>query len=318
MTSAGCQAGAQAEEKSCRNGEDSCVSVDAGSDNYQAKVDFGDVYNQADPRSYYRAVGALDYEIPAHGARVFDRLLDELGGREGKTVLDVCCGYGANAALLNHDIELAELYEHYGSLENAADDAMAEIDRRWFTANRRPDTVSVIGLDVADNAVRYAISVGLLDQGVVANLEVGRPDEEAMRAFATADLISVTGGVGYVGEKTFRAIVEASGDDPPWVAALSLRWVDFSPIAEALDGLGLVTEQVEGYCVPQRRFANEPERQAAVAGLRARGLDSVPESLLGAHCAELYVSRPPEAVRAAPISDVLGFLAAESRRHIQR
>ena len=176
--------------------------------------------------------------------------------------------------------------------------------------------VSVIGFDVADNAVRYAISVGLLDRGVVANLEVDRPDEDAMRAFATADLIAVTGGVGYVGQKTFRAIVEASGDDPPWVAALSLRWVDFSPIAETLDGLGLVTEQVEGYCVPQRRFANESERQAALTGLRAQGLDSVPELLLGAHCAELYVSRPPEAVRATPISDVLGFLTAEPRRRI--
>jgi hypothetical protein len=36
-------------------------------------------------------------------------------------------------------------YEHYGSLENAADDDIAEIDRRWFAEHSRADAVSVIG-----------------------------------------------------------------------------------------------------------------------------------------------------------------------------
>ena len=61
--------------------------------------------------------------------------------------------------------------------------------------------------------------------------------------------------------------VEAAGDDPPWIAALSLRWVDYAPIAEALGELGMVTEQVEGFTVPQRRFASPAERDAALAGL---------------------------------------------------
>src|SRR5690348_12281689 len=277
-------------------------------DHYQAKANFDDIYNQPDPRSYYRTLGALDYEIPAHGAAVFDLLLDEMGGREGRTVLNVCCGYSANAALLNHDIDLADLYEHNGSLENTADDDIAEIDRRWFAEHSRADAVSVIGLDIAGNAIRYATSVGLLDQGVIADLESGGPDQPTARAFASADLVAVTGGIGYVGEKTFRSVVEAGGENLPWVAALSLRWVDFTPIAEAFDDLGLVTERLEGYCVPQRRFAHEAERQAAVAGLRERGLDPAPELRLGAHCAELYVSRPPGAVRTAPITDILGAL----------
>ena len=192
-------------------------------DHYQAKANFDDIYNQPDPRSYYRTLGALDYEIPAHGAAVFDLLLDEMGGREGRTVLDVCCGYSANAALLNHDIDLADLYEHYGNLQNAADDDIAEIDRQWFAEHSRADAVSVIGLDAASNAVRYATSVGLLDQGVIADLESAAPDEPTARAFAAADLVAVTGGIGYVGEKTFRSVVEAGGEHPPWVAALSLR-----------------------------------------------------------------------------------------------
>ncbi len=157
--------------------------------------------------------------------------------------------------------------------------------------------------------VRYATSVGLLDHGVVADLESGEPDEETVRILGRADLVAITGGIGYVGEKTFRSIMEARGDNLPWVAALSLRWVDFTPIAEALDDLGLVTEHLDGYCVPQRRFAHDTERQAAIAGLSARELDPAPELRMGAHCAELYVSRPPEAVQAAPIANILGFLA---------
>lgn len=82
------------------------------------------------------------------------------------------------------------MYDHYIGLENAADDEIAEIDRHWFAEHSRPDAVSAIGLDIADNAVRYAASVGLLDQGVVADLETGQPDEEAVRTFAAADLVA--------------------------------------------------------------------------------------------------------------------------------
>jgi SAM-dependent methyltransferase len=283
------------------------MSADAG--HYQAKANFDDVYNQPDPRSYYRALSVLDYEIPAHGALVFDRLLDEMGGRQGKTVLDVCCGYSANAALLNHDIELADLYDHYASLEDASDSEIADIDKRWFVERERADAVSVIGLDIADKAARYSATVGLLDQAVVADLESSAPDKEAVRAFAAADLVGVTGGIGYVGKKTFQSIVAVRDDEPPWVAALCLRWVDFAPIAEAFDDLGLVTERLDGYCVPQRRFTDDAERRAAIDGLHDRGLDPGPELELGAHCAELYVSRPPEAARAAPLDDILGDLA---------
>jgi hypothetical protein len=214
----------------------------------------------------------------------------------------------ANAALLNHDIELTDLYDHYASLEDTADSEIADIDKRWFVERERADAVSVIGLDIADKAARYSATVGLLDQAVVADLESGAPDKDAVRAFATADLVGVTGGIGYVGRKTFQSIVAVRDGEPPWVAALCLRWVDFAPIAEAFDDVGLVTERLDGYCMPQRRFADDAERRAAIDGLHDHGLDPGPELELGAHCAELYVSRPPEAVKATPLADILGDL----------
>ena len=249
----------------------------------------------------------MSYEIPSHGLPAIERLLDEMGGRDGKTVLDICCSYGVNAALLNHDVELQDLYDHYGQVSADVDSSsLAGMDRRWFGERRRADAIQTVGLDVADNAVRYATDVGLLDRAVVADLETNPADDGAIETLGTADLVTITGGIGYIGEKTLRAVVEASGDEPPWIAAFSLRWIDFEPIGTSLDEVGLVTEQVPGYCVPQRRFADEQERQAALTGLRQRGLDPSAELRSDAHCAELLLVRPPEAARDCPIDDIFG------------
>lgn len=272
---------------------------------YEAKADFSSIYNRPDPRAYFGELGALDYEIPSHGVRVFEQLLDEMGGRDDKTVLDVCCSYGVNTALLNYDVTLDDLYEHYAQISPELDSPTVEqIDRHWFAERRRPDAVRTVGLDAAENAVQYAARVGLLDRAVVADLEESPPDDDHVDALGAADLVTVTGGIGYIGEKTLRAVVEAAGDEPPWIAALCLRWVDFEPIAESLDAVGLVTERVNDYCVPQRRFTDDDERQAAVTGLRRRGLDTEPELSADAHYAELLVVRPPEAARHAPIEHI--------------
>jgi hypothetical protein len=287
------------------------MSSDTRSAPYEAKADFSAIYDQPDPRSYYRTLGAFDYEIPAHGTAVFEHLLEEMGGREGKRVLDLCCGYGVNATLLNHRVALDELYEHYEGATAADPADLVERDRQFFSARRRPDAVSTVGLDVAGNAVRYAASAGLLDHGVVADLETHPEPGEALAGLGPVDLVTVTGGIGYIGERTFRAVVEAAGDQQPWIAALNLRWIDFRPIAEALSDLGLVTEQVDGYCVPQRRFADEREREAALAGLSSRGIDPAEELRAESHCAELLVVRPPEAVRDVPIDDVFASFTAD-------
>ena len=279
------------------------------SDLYDAKVDFSDIYNQPDPRQYYRVLGDLGYEIPAHGTAPFELLLDELGGREGKTVLDLCCSYGVNAALLNYDVGLEDLFEHYAEFDAAASpEALLHADAEWFGDRRREDAVSLIGLDAADRAVHYATAVGLLDRGLIGDLENEELNPAQADVLGTIDLVTVTGAVGYIGEQTFRAVVAAAGDEPPWIAALSLRWVDYAPIAEALDELGMVTEQVEGFTVPQRRFASPAERDAALAGLRSQNLDPGPELELGGHCAQMYVSRSPEAVRDKPIDQVFADL----------
>ena len=43
--------------------------------------------------------------------------------------------------------------------------------------------------------------------------------------------MTVTGGIGYITERTVGRVLDAA-HDTPWVAALCRRWVDFDPIAQ--------------------------------------------------------------------------------------
>jgi SAM-dependent methyltransferase len=269
------------------------------------KADFTDVYVQPDPRAYYETLGALDYEIPQHGSVVFDTVLDELRGEdvEPPVVLDVCCSYGVNAALLNHDLDLDEIEEHYATNPDKTREEMVALDRDWYGAKRRSDAVEVVGLDASAPAVDYAVDTDLLIDGVVADLEQHPLQSHDAKKLSSVDLITVTGGVGYVNERTFDQILDAV-DDQPWVAALSLRWIDFDPIAETLDAHGLVTEKVEGFVVPQRRFADAAEKQYVVDRLGARGLGLSDVERSGQHGAELYLARPADDIATAPLAEV--------------
>lgn len=273
-----------------------------------AKADFTDEYNATDPRAYYANLGDLAYQIPAHGAAVFRHLSDVIGERSGPpTVLDVCCSYGINAALLNHDLSFEDLRQHYTSsaVEGLSHREMVDADQQLFAAHRRPDARRVLGLDVSDNAVGYAVEAGLLDGGIVADFESEAPAGDVVAQLGSVDLVTITGGVGYVNENTFGQIVSAC-DTPPWIAALSLRWIGFDPIAESLEGHGLVTQRLDGYAVRQRRFADAVERDHVLGALDDRGISPNEMEEGGWHSAELYVVRPEGAAREQSVDELLG------------
>lgn len=273
------------------------------------KADFTDEYNADDPRPYYANLGSLAYQVPEHGAAVFRHLTEAIDRRQeaAPTVLDVCCSYGINAALINHDLSFNDLRRHYISPEVAEMDRaeLIEADRRLLADHRREDPVCVLGLDVSEAAVGYAVDVGLLDGGIVADLEAGPAPASVNEALGQADLVTITGGVGYVNERTFEEIVTAGDGAPPWVAALTLRWIGFDDIAEALDEHGLVTERVDGFAVRQRRFADANEREHVLTSLDEKGLEPTALEEEGWHCAELFVARPADAVADVSVADLM-------------
>lgn len=276
------------------------------------KTDFDHIYDQPDPRAYFVGLGEYDYEVPQHGKTVFEKVLDALPS-ENPTVVDLCCSYGVNAALLKHDLDLDDLYDHYRSADVAelSSEDLAEHDREFFTDRRLPDAPEVIGLDVAARAIDYAVDVGLLDGGSSENLEASDPSSHLATELADADLYTVTGGIGYVTELTFRRLLACSAPShQPWIASLCLRTVPFDPIAECLEAHGMVTEHLDEVTFPQRRFASSEEQTAALEALARRGLSPEGREAEGRYYVDVYLSRPVEDALAQPAAEILGDLPA--------
>lgn len=271
---------------------------------------FDHTYDQPDPRAYFRALGPLEYRAPHHGQSVFRRAVDACRRTapdgEPVAVLDLCCSYGINAALLNHDVTLDDLYAHYTSPQATAltTAELIERDRGFYAARRRPDAVRVTGLDRAANAVAYACAVGLLDEGFAENLESGPPSPPLQRAARHTRLITVTGGMAFLSPRTFQPLL-AAARGPVWVAAFPLRTGSYASIAACLAEHGLVTEKVTTRTFPQRRFTGPEEQQFAIRAVTAAGEDPYGKETDGYFHTELYVSRPPEDVTAIPLTDLV-------------
>lgn len=280
------------------------------------KASFGHIYDRRDPREYFRTLGSMDYRIPDHGQKLFGALVERrrVAGEDPVNVVDLCCSYGINAALLKHDVTLDDLYERYCSEEVGAlsGDELTEDDAAYYAGRVREAAPRVVGLDVAENAVSYALKAGLLDAGATEDLERDRPSVALRRAVSDADLLTVSGGIGYISERTFDALLGCvDGGSPPWVAALALRWVSYEEISGVLDGYGLVTEKLEGRTFEQRRFVDAAEGEYVCRELRNMGIDTRGKEEDGGYHAEFYLSRPAEQVSESSVGELLAPVLAD-------
>lgn len=295
------------------------------------KANFDDIYSQPDPRRYYRVLSRLDYQIPRRALPVFRTVL-RASRRDGRdrTVLDVCCSYGINSAhLFSPDGPPADGALPDGALPDGAlpdgaaaagprpdlwyagrdtaglsPAALAEADRRRHADGGRGG-LTVLGLDASASAIGYARRAGLLTQGWAEDLETGDPSPGLAAGIAGVGLIISTGGVGYVGRRTFERLLRAVRDPGDlWLAVFVLRVFDYTPIADVLSGYGLVTEDL-GMTFRQRRFADDTERQAAIHDVRRRGLDPAGKEESGWYHAECFLTRPAAEAARVPAADLL-------------
>jgi hypothetical protein len=284
------------------------------------KANFENIYNDEDPRKYYEELGSLNYEIPHHGQRVFSALIEAQADGRGDatpTVLDLCCSYGIIGALLRCDLTMADLVHHYRSREVAglSSEEMIEVDRAYYADHLVSDPPTIAGLDVSDRAIAYAQEVGLLAYGAAENLEESPPTPDLAGVVAKADLITVTGGVGYITAKTFARLIDArDGTRAPWLAAFTLRRYSYHDIADVLAERGLVTERLVGRTFPQRRFSCEEERDFTLRHLDESGLDVTGKEADGCFHTELYLSRPAGEVAERPLDELLGEPAGRVQR----
>lgn len=275
----------------------------------EAKANLDGIYDQPDPRDYFRKLKPLRYGIPDAAKPIFQRLISYLRRRRRETVhvLDLGCSYGVNAALLKHDLSMPQLYEHWGQerLTDATPEEVIEHGRRYFDSLPDADDIEVIGLDQAEHAVEFAEEVGLIDEGLAVNLESESLPGLLKEELSLIDLVTSTGCVGYVTEKTFERLLPAMTDGrPPWLANFVLRMFPFEPIADMLNERGYVTEKLEGHTFIQRKFASDEERDQVMEQLREQGIDPAGKEAEGHLLAEFYLSRPVRDSIATPIGQL--------------
>lgn len=280
------------------------------------KADFEWTYNRLDPRSYFSALGELDYAIPERAAPIFLRAFDAYATRRRRkrlTVLDIGCSYGVNAAVLKYGRSMAELRRHYGAFdeEQAAPRDVLHADQRAFANELATRDLKVIGIDRAQFAASYAFWAGLLDDAIPENLEEADPSPQAASAISRCDLVISTGVVGYVTERSFARILACQPKgELPWIASFVLRMFDYGPVARMLERHGYVSERLPGRHFRQRRFADAGEQAHVEQMLRGRGLD--PEGLEseGSYLAEFFLSRP-KADAATPLEEIFPRRASQ-------
>ncbi|NQW10460.1 MAG: class I SAM-dependent methyltransferase [Alphaproteobacteria bacterium] len=272
----------------------------------EAKACMDHVYDQFDPRAYFRELKKLGYAIPSAAKPIFQNLIGHLQQRRDDTVhvLDLGCSYGVNAALLKHDMSMPELYQHWGQNRQADEtpEEFVEYHQRFFDDLDEPEDIEVIGLDVAENAVAFAKEIGLLDVGLAINLETQPLPASAEEELALVDLVTSTGCVGYVTEKSFERLLPAiTRDRQPWIANFVLRMFPFDAIEETLSGRGYITEKLEGQTYVQRAFASVEEQGQVLEQLREEGIDPTGKEAEGDLLAEFYLSRPIKDAAEVPI-----------------
>jgi len=276
----------------------------------EAKANMDGIYDQLDPRAYFRELRKLDYEIPGAAKPIILQLIKHLQSLSDEPVhlLDIGSSYGVNSALIKYDLTLSELYAHWGqrALQHVSPEEIVEKDRCFFEELDVAQDLKVIGLDVAENAVAFGSQVGLLDEALAINLENESLPRSFARDLASVDLVMSTGCVGYITEKTFERLLPAvSQGRRPWLANFVLRLFPFDQIAESLAHKGYVTEKLEGQTFPQRKFATAYEQKQVLDQLRDRNIDTVGKEEEGRYLAEFYLSRPAGDVERLPIETLL-------------
>lgn len=272
------------------------------------KADFTKIYVRPDPRDYYRALHPLRYQVPQQALPVVEAALTAVSPTtRPRTVLDLCCSYGVNAALLRHRVTLHELGERYADpdLDDLSTEELLDADRAYFRSRRRRPHLPILGLDASVPAVDYAVRAGLLSAGFGEDLETCDPSPNLDAALDGVGLVISTGGVGYIGPRTFdrllRAVPEPSG---LWLVVFVLRVFAYDEIAALLARHGLVTEKLPG-TFRQRRFVDNDEFEAANHDVQRRGLDVAGKEATGWYHAECFLTRPAADVARLPAHQLL-------------
>lgn len=241
------------------------------------KTVFDGIYTAPDPRPYCETMQALDYAIPKHAQPMFSELFQnyrEQSGKQSVRVLDLGSSYGINAALLQFDLELPELFQRYTSPEAQALSTieLMQRDRDDYSHQPAQQTVDMVGFDISAPALQYAQDVGLIVDAVQANLETDEVTTAQSEQLRNINCIISSGCIGYVTTITLEKIIDACAPYLPWMGHCVLRMFSLQQLTTLLQARGYEVE-ISPELVPQRRFASSEEQEQVVSRLFEMGID---------------------------------------------
>lgn len=270
----------------------------------EAKRSFDHYYSQQTPHDYLSEMSRLGYQI-AEQARPYGvavaEALSELNPGWPIRMLDVGCSYGIGSAFVKYGCTFEELASFFSSRAPQDYRACTNATRTWLNVVPPQVDMGVVGLDVSGPAVQFSVDSGLLDCGIVKNLEEEELLDDEVAWIAGCNLLICTGAIGYVGEVTFDKILRHLGStrtDNTGPAALMtvLRMFDISDVEPSFNKAGLEVRKVPGVRLPQRGFADEEEMEGVLKVLADKGIDAEGWESLGAYYADLYVAAAPGVV----------------------
>lgn len=266
-------------------------------------TDFEQLYDLEDPSPYFAHLADCDYRMPMH---VVDWLRNEQTSpssdrRQARPlkVLDLACGYGFNGLLLCHDLELADVYAHYGSRTWSPADQRSfwDADAAFFArVRRRTGSFEVAGLDIASTAVEYSLATGLIDLGFTDDLTAGPASRRLAGYLHGVDLVVESGAIGAVYVECFSGILDAVDeerppDDRPWFLYCPRPDVDRRPVEALWRRRGYRSD----VCTPPLRYRRPVGRLEAatvIANTVAAGNDPVTAIVDGYLAVEIHLARP--------------------------
>lgn len=260
-------------------------------------ADMSHLYDALDPRGYYAALRALDYQTPGHVQKLTQWCCQQRQGAntdEETWVLDVGCGFATNAAGLRHGMPPPDLYARYGdpALANLPPEDLREADRVHFsTQDATP--IHIAGLEVAENALNYGREISLLSAGFSEDLTGTAPSADLQAILSRTAVIMESGVPIFIFPYVVDALLSAcSPGNRPWIVTAPPRYTDMSIYGDILARHGYVLEQAHPESLPHRRFASETEKRDIIADQAAMGLENSREETEGYILVNLYLARP--------------------------
>jgi hypothetical protein len=279
---------------------------------------FDSVFNQADPRAYFRAFGSLGYILPDLAQPIFRDLVAAVGKFIGRPprVLELGCGFGHASALVRFPIDSERLARRYTSPDLATLDsrALAEFDHSYYRSWPLLTDSLFIGFDPSAQAIEFALNAGIFSAAIAGNLDCEEPTIHGMRILRDVDLIISAGAIGRVNQPTFSRILDLQKDSRmPWIANFVPRVTSYESFDSLFDAFGLVTEKLEGVTFVERRFHSGTEMERAVDAVLRRGIDPAGRETDGFRHAEFYLTRPRDSIATVLLPELITVTNGPSR-----